>query len=354
MFYHKIFQKGILTFWASVSLLFFGVNPILVVNAKNLMPDFLSGSQLAPLEKYKETINANKEQHFGYISKLNEKYSDALGVAKARMVKIGAVRAIKALEGEILRIKSNETRRSKEIEGAPDYVKKMRAQYDEFIKRVNNLKRSRDGEALYLADRGLAEVQLTLTKSNEIDTALKLRQYREEFKRPPEPPKPSKPEENDGGSVPETDPDPIDLPDPDPDPEPNSDDSPFRGGNDNFSDFPEPNQYGYGDDVVRPMTSEEMEKYKSVLGPPPQRSGNGYAAMISSIQRKEVNEIKLGKIKLWGPARPQMWKDKPYWTATVTYPTTSLFGTFDTEGMAIISGSRVLEWRYTGSGEEIP
>ena len=76
------------------------------------------------------------------------------------------------------------------IEGAPDHVKKMRAQYDEFIKRVNNLKRSRDGEALYLADRGLAEIQLTLTKSNEIDTALKLRQYREEFKRPPEPKKP--------------------------------------------------------------------------------------------------------------------------------------------------------------------
>ena len=115
-----------------------------------------------------------------------------------------------------------------------------------------------------------------------------------------------------------------------------------------------PTQFGYGDDVVRPLTAEEMEKYSAELGPPPQRSGRGYAAMIASIQKKEVTEISLGKIKLWGAAKPQMWKNKPYWTATVTYPTTSLFGTFDTEGMAIISGTRVLEWRYTGSGEEIP
>lgn len=348
MFNYKIFQKVILTFWVSVSLLFFGVNSLSLVNAKNLMPDFLSAGQLVPLEKYKESIDANKEQHVGYISKLNEKYSDALGVAKARMEKIGAVRATKALEGEILRIKANDTRRSKEIEGAPDYVKKMRAQYDEFIKRVNNLKRSRDGEALYLADRGLAEIQLTLTKSNEIDTALKLRQYREEFKRPPEPKKP-KPlvvvDDDDNDS--EIDSEPIDPSDPD------QTDPPFNSDIDD-SDNSEPVLYGYGDDAVRPMTSEEMEKYKADLGPPPQRSGKGYSALVSSIQRKEVNEITLGKIKLWGPARPRMWKGKPYWTATVTYPTTSLFGTFDTEGMAIISGSRVLEWRYTGSGEEIP
>ena len=170
-----------------IASIFFGV--FLTANAKNLKPDFLSGDQLEPLIEYKNSITENEKQHTGYISKLNEKYSAALGVAKERMVKIGAVRAVKSLEGEIERIKANDTRRSKDIESAPDYVKKMRAQYDEFIKRVNNLKRSRDGEALYLADRGLAELQLALTKSNEIDTALKLRQYREEFKKPPEPKK---------------------------------------------------------------------------------------------------------------------------------------------------------------------
>ena len=325
------------------------INISILANAKNLKPEFLSGDQLDPLIKYEKSIDENKKQHSGYILKLNEKYSDALGVAKARMVKIGAVRAVKSLEGEIDRIKANDTRRSKDIESAPDYVKKMRAQYDEFVKRVNNLKRSRDGEALYLADRGLAEVQLALTKSNEIDTALKLRQYREEFKRPPEPKiiaAPDIPNNVDDNFPSEDNPDPdVVIIDPVPDPIDNGINEPI---------IDEPAQFGYGDDAVRPMTAEEMEKFSAELGPPPKRSGKGYAAMIASIQRKEVTEISLGKIKLWGPARPQIWKNKPYWTATVTYPTTSLFGTFDTEGMAIISGTRVLEWRYTGSGEEIP
>ena len=325
------------------------INISILANAKNLKPEFLSGDQLDPLIKYEKSIDENKKQHSGYILKLNEKYSNALGVAKARMVKIGAVRAVKSLEGEIDRIKANDTRRSKDIESAPDYVKKMRAQYDEFVKRVNNLKRSRDGEALYLADRGLAEIQLALTKSNEIDTALKLRQYREDFKRPPEPKiiaAPDIPNNVDDNIPSEDNPDPdVVIIDPVPDPIDNGINEPI---------IDEPAQFGYGDDAVRPMTAEEMEKFSAELGPPPKRSGKGYAAMIASIQRKEVTEISLGKIKLWGPARPQIWKNKPYWTATVTYPTTSLFGTFDTEGMAIISGTRVLEWRYTGSGEEIP
>ena len=325
------------------------INISILANAKNLKPEFLSGDQLDPLIKYEKSIDENKKQHSGYILKLNEKYSDALGVAKARMVKIGAVRAVKSLEGEIDRIKANDTRRSKDIESAPDYVKKMRAQYDEFVKRVNNLKRSRDGEALYLADRGLAEIQLALTKSNEIDTALKLRQYREDFKRPPEPKiiaAPDIPNNVDDNIPSEDNPDPdVVIIDPVPDPIDNGINEPI---------IDAPTQFGYGDDAVRPMTAEEMEKFSAELGPPPKRSGKGYAAMIASIQRKEVTEISLGKIKLWGPARPQIWKNKPYWTATVTYPTTSLFGTFDTEGMAIISGTRVLEWRYTGSGEEIP
>lgn len=338
-----------ISIFAFTFLLF--INITIVANAKNLKPEFLSGDQLDPLIEYKNSIDENKNQHSGYILKLNEKYSDALGVAKARMVKIGAVRAVKSLEGEIKRIKANDTRRSKDIESAPDYVKKMRVQYDEFIKRVNNLKRSRDGEALYLADRGLAEIQLALTKSNEIDTALKLRQYREEFKKPPEPKiikSPDAPNKVDDNIPSEDNPDPdvvIIDPDPGPDPIDNRFSTP---------DVDSPTQFGYGDDAVRPMTAEEMEKFSAELGPAPKRSGKGYAAMIASIQRKEVTEISLGKIKLWGPARPQIWKNKPYWTATVTYPTTSLFGTFDTEGMAIISGTRVLEWRYTGSGEEIP
>ena len=76
--------------------------------------------------------------------------------------------------------------------------------------------------------------------------------------------------------------------------------------------------------------------------------------MLESIQRGDVKEITLRNIKRWGSARPQIWNGKPVWTATVTYPTKSLFGVFDTEGMAVIHNGRVVEWLYTGSGEEIP
>jgi hypothetical protein len=312
------------------------------------IPDFLSEEQLEPLKKYETALKANEEKHNGYMSKLNGKYTDALGVAKERMVNIGAVRAINALEAEIIRIKANDTRRSKDIEAAPDYVRKMRSQYDQFVFRVNNLKRSRDGEALYATDRSLAELQLELTKLDQLEKALKLRQYREEFKRPPQPkesPQVNKKDDNKEEINPPEKPEPIDVPfdpsepEPEPEPEPQT-----------FS----PSEYGFSGDIVRPMTSEEMDKYESQLGSPPVKTARGYSAMIASIQRKEVTEITMGKIKGWGLARPQIWKGKPYWTATVTYPTTSLFGTFDTEGMAIISGNRVLEWRYTGSGEEIP
>ena len=234
------------------------INISILANAKNLKPEFLSGDQLDPLIKYEKSIDENKKQHSGYILKLNEKYSNALGVAKARMVKIGAVRAVKSLNGEIDRIKANDTRRSKDIESAPDYVKKMRAQYDEFVKRVNNLKRSRDGEALYLADRGLAEIQLALTKSNEIDTALKLRQYREDFKRPPEPKiiaAPDIPNNVDDNIPPEDNPDPdVVIIDPVPDPIDNGINEPI---------IDEPAQFGYGDDAVRPMTAEEMVKFSA-------------------------------------------------------------------------------------------
>ena len=78
------------------------------------------------------------------------------------------------------------------------------------------------------------------------------------------------------------------------------------------------------------------------------------AVMLKSIAGGQVTEIKARAIKRWGPLRAKMFDGKPYWTATVTYPTTSMFGTFDTEGMALIRGDRVVHWLYPGSGESIP
>ncbi|HAA88658.1 MAG TPA: hypothetical protein DCE22_10395, partial [Verrucomicrobiales bacterium] len=193
------------------------------VEGRPLAPDFLSEEQLESLKEYEIALKANEDKHLGYMSKLNDKYTEALGVAKERMVKIGAVRAIKALEGEIIRIEANDTRRSKDIEAAPDYVRKMRSQYDQFVFRVNNLKRSRDGEALYAADRSLAELQLQLTKSDQLEKALKLRQYREEFKRPPKPKESSQENKGDDNNEeinPPEDPEPVDVPfEPEPEPE---------------------------------------------------------------------------------------------------------------------------------------
>ena len=122
-----------------VMCLFFSVTGSLfsAVEGRPLAPDFLSEEQLESLKEYEIALKANEDKHLGYMSKLNDKYTEALGVAKERMVKIGAVRAIKALEGEIIRIEANDTRRSKDIEAAPDYVRKMRSQYDQFVFRVN-------------------------------------------------------------------------------------------------------------------------------------------------------------------------------------------------------------------------
>ncbi|MFP6872203.1 MAG: hypothetical protein VCA55_01735 [Verrucomicrobiales bacterium] len=297
-------------------------------------------------------LGENSTQHEDYLERLNGKYIGKLKYEQARMLKIKAMKAAVALDGEIGRIESGDSTRSSEIDAAPDHVRTMRGQYEQFFARVNNLKHSRDGEARFEVDRKLEVVQVVLTRANQIDDALAVRNFRDLLlksltlraeKKPPE----TAPVD------PPVDPDPSVDPDP-PDPPDVPDDSPGLRPVEPvsaISNLPEP---AYRDDVPRPMTSSEREKYAAGLGPPPEKSGRGYAVMLTSIQRGEVKSINVSKIKGWGPARPQIWNSKPYWTATVTYPTTSLFGTFDTEGMAIISGNRVVEWLYTGSGEEIP
>jgi hypothetical protein len=308
-------------------------------------PDFLSTEQKEPLMAFGKALEDNTKQHEDYLKTLNDKYIGALEKARQRMLKIKATRAAVALDGEIGRIESGDSSRSDEIDSAPDYVRTMRGQYEKIFARVNSLKRSRDGEARYAVDRNLEMIQVTLTRANNIDDALAIRNFRDFLLNTSKPQRVDKPPEQASVDPPvdpglPVAPDPVDFPVlPPVDPVAGTDDLPATA---------------YRDDVPRPMTSSEREKYAAALGPAPEKSGRGYAAMLASIQRGEVKSINVSRIKGWGPARPQMWNSKPYWTATVTYPTTSLFGTFDTEGMAIISGNRVVEWLYTGSGEEIP
>jgi hypothetical protein len=295
-------------------------------------PSFLTAEQRVPLASFGEALEANVAQHTEYMATLDEKYIGALDTARTKMVKLGATRAVTALNGEIDRIEAGDTVRSSEIDSAPDYVRKMRDQYDQFIGRVNNLKRSRDGAARFAAVDSFGSLQSELTKASEIDKAMQLRNFRKALARPPaarKKPPVDVPPDPDPSSDPS--PDPVYIPDPDPEP-----------------------SYGSDQDVPRVITASEMERFAASLPPRPTTSGRKYPVMVASIQKRDVTEIQLSKIKSWGKARLQMWRGKPYWTATVTYPTTSLFGTFDTEGMAIIDGDRVVEWLYTGSGEEIP
>ena len=301
-------------------------------------PEFFSDEQKEPLAAFEKALNDNATQHEDYLKTLNGKYIGALEKARQRMLKIKATRAAVALDGEIGRIESGDSSRSAEIDSAPDYVRTMRGQYEKIFARVNSLKQSRDGEARFAVDRNLEMIQVALTRANKIDDALATRNFRDLLQKASRPRVSEKPPEKA----------PEDVPvDPGVDPPV---DPPFNPG----TLPPVVPDTAYRDDVPRPMTTGEREKYAAALGPAPQKSGRGYAVMLASIQRGEVKSIKASSIKGWGVARPQVWNSKPYWTATVTYPTTSLFGTFDTEGMAIISGNRVVEWLYTGSGEEIP
>ena len=292
-------------------------------------------------------LEANAAQYEGYMATLNEKYMAALERSRVKMIQIGAARAALALDNEIDRIKVGDTRRSAEIDGAPDYVRKMRDQYEQFLVRLKNLKSSRDGMARFDVVDVYRALQVSLTKAGALEQALAVKGFRQALAAPPAPDRPPEPEPEPGPG-PEPEPDPgVTPPRPEPEPDPGPEPEPV----------PEPapvDPFGSGDDIPRPMTAEERQRLSEQLGPPPAHNGRGYTAMLESIQRGQVREIKLSEIKGWGRARPQMWKGRPVWTATVTYPTTSLFGTFDTEGMAIMHAGRVVEWQYTGSGEEIP
>ena len=98
-----------------------------------------------------------------------------------------------------------------------------------------------------------------------------------------------------------------------------------------------------------------LAEYEAKIGPMPKRSADGTVAlMVQSIRSGDVSEINPREISHWGPVRYELVDRQPYWTGTVTYKTTSLFGTFDTEAMALMRNGKVVSWVYTGSLEEVP
>ncbi|MCP4847759.1 MAG: hypothetical protein GY899_07430 [Verrucomicrobiaceae bacterium] len=98
-----------------------------------------------------------------------------------------------------------------------------------------------------------------------------------------------------------------------------------------------------------------LNEYENKIGKMPERDGRGRVAlMVKSIEQGDVTEINLNEISHWGPVRYELVDRQPYWTGTVNYKTNSLFGTFDTEAMALIRNDKVEAWVYTGSLEEVP
>ena len=103
------------------------------------------------------------------------------------------------------------------------------------------------------------------------------------------------------------------------------------------------------------LPKARIAEYENRIGKIPKRGNDGRVKlMVSSLMGGEVSEIKLNEISHWGPIRYEILDGQPYWTGTVTYNTTSLFGTFPTEAMALMRNDKVIDWLYTGSLEEVP
>lgn len=103
------------------------------------------------------------------------------------------------------------------------------------------------------------------------------------------------------------------------------------------------------------IPKDQLSDYENEIGEMPEADSDGRVPiMVSSIRSGAVSEIRLNEISYWGPIRYEIVDNRAYWTATVNYKTTSLFGTFPTEAMALMRNGKVENWLYTGSLEEVP
>ena len=103
------------------------------------------------------------------------------------------------------------------------------------------------------------------------------------------------------------------------------------------------------------ISKEKLSDYENEIGKMPEAENDGRVPIMArSIRSGDISEIKLNEISYWGPIRYEIVDNRAYWTATVNYKTTSLFGTFPTEAMALMRNGKVENWLYTGSLEEVP
>lgn len=87
----------------------------------------------------------------------------------------------------------------------------------------------------------------------------------------------------------------------------------------------------------------------------PAKNGEGsYDILLASMKAGQVTEITPTNIKKWGDAQLEKIDGKDYYTIIVDYTTKTMFGDFDTQAQARITGGKVEKWIYTGSGEVVP
>ena len=96
------------------------------------------------------------------------------------------------------------------------------------------------------------------------------------------------------------------------------------------------------------MTASERKILQPFWDRSPRRVSRLHCDVSQYQKGKEIH--KASSIKGWGSALHRF-GIQTLLDATVTYPQPA--NGYDTEGMAIISGNRVVEWLYR-SGEEIP
>ncbi len=102
------------------------------------------------------------------------------------------------------------------------------------------------------------------------------------------------------------------------------------------------------------MEARAEEFAKSAGEQPPVAPDGSVPIMVASIQNKDVTEFDVAKIDAWGPVLVDKIDGVEYWTGTVSYKATTIFGTFPAEAMALMRHGKVEKWIYSGSHEPVP
>jgi hypothetical protein len=87
---------------------------------------------------------------------------------------------------------------------------------------------------------------------------------------------------------------------------------------------------------------------------PKKNTEGSYDLLLASMKSGQVTEITPSNVKKWGDVQVEKIDGKDYFTILVDYTTKTMFGDFDTQAQARVSGGKVEKWIYTGSGEVVP